>query len=643
MIKLIHRYKQSIGIVFLFVAFCFALSGVGIDILHGGSGRDRYAISIDDHTISQRELQTAERRLERQYQNMFGQNYAQLAQSLGLNLTRQAMDSLIDSYLVEREAREIGFEAGREEIKRYIRSELFDQGNGFSADQYRAMLQGMGMSAGQFEAQVARDVVRTSLTELLNDVAFLSTKDIESRLARQETKYTVLVARYTAGSLLGDVPAPTDDALKAYYDSNATDYEKPARVSYEYVVLAPKDFEKDVPVSAQDVEFAYSEEAQKYKTAEQARIRSIKVLYPKESDPSKMASAREKAKSAYAEATAGKPFETVVATYSEDLPTKLAGGVRGWVEKGKGSQSFDKAVFETPAGGVAPLVEADWGFEIVKVEEKKPSGQRSLDEVRGEIEGEIRKREAPAFAAAKAQELLAKSRNRGASFADILKEAGLSLTGTDGLLDETKDPGLSLSGLTKKVLEMPSGDRAVPVALDMGENSVLVQVKDFKDTETAPFEEVKDKVAQAVKSAEAKKLASQRAQELFDGLKGSDKALKALAEEKKASVGEPAEITRSNPTSPKLTGVPDDLTAEVFKITTTPALLDRVFQSGDVFLIGQVTAIQRPDLSTPEMKTKLEEFRSQATQEASRTMIESTISRLKLDSEIDIDETLLVR
>ena len=48
MIRLIHKYNRSIAIVFLFIAFCFAMSGVGIDVLHDGSRAQRPAIIVND-------------------------------------------------------------------------------------------------------------------------------------------------------------------------------------------------------------------------------------------------------------------------------------------------------------------------------------------------------------------------------------------------------------------------------------------------------------------------------------------------------------------------------------------------------------------------------------------------------------------
>jgi peptidyl-prolyl cis-trans isomerase D len=504
------------------------------------------------------------------------------------------------------------------------------------------MLQGMGLSARQFEEQVGEDLARVALVEVVQDASYVSSKDVTQRYVQQETKYSFVAASYDANALAGEVPTPSDQDLQKFYEVNATDYELPARVAYDYVVLAPKDFEKEVNVQPQDVELYYADNAAKFATPEQVKIRSIKLLYPKESDPAKMAAVREKAVKAREEALAGKPFETLVTAYSDDLPSKAVGGSRGWVNRGSSSETFDKAVFTTPVGGVSELVEADFGFEVVKVEEKKEAGSRSLDEVRTDIESEIRKQEAPAYAAAKARELVDRAKKEGKPLAEVARAIGITALSTAELLEQSKDPSPAPRGLTQQVMMLPTSERLAPAVIDSGDTSVAVQVKEFKEPTTAAFEEVKGRVLAAYKAGEAKKIAESKARELVDVAAKAPADFKKESEARKASVKGPFEIARAKPLAEGLPGMTAEMSKAILASTAPHSAPTQYFSAGSQYVVMQVTDIKKPNPSSESAKQELQKYSEQAEEQSRKEALESTVGILKSRSRIDVDPVVLV-
>ena len=81
MIKFIHRNKQLVGIIFLVIAFCFAVTGVGVDVLHSGSSPSSSAVTINGQEFSYNDLDRSKQNIEARYRQMFGENFAQVAQS----------------------------------------------------------------------------------------------------------------------------------------------------------------------------------------------------------------------------------------------------------------------------------------------------------------------------------------------------------------------------------------------------------------------------------------------------------------------------------------------------------------------------------------------------------------------------------
>lgn len=642
MIKLVHKHNKAIGFVFLFVAVCFAFSGVGLDILQQGGNVKRSAITVNERHYSYNEFSRAQSNLEEQYKKMFGDRYETFTKTFNLNIPQQAADQLVDKALLSQEAQSIGFATDEEAVKRYILTKIFTE-TPYDPTQFKAILQRLGMTYREFSAQIKEENDRLALINLLKDASYLSTRDLQAQFIRQETQYGVIAASIKTADLLAQVPAPTDEQLKIYYETNATRFEVPAKVSYSYMVLDSEKFEQLVQISSQDLEIYYTENAAKFTLPEQAHIREIKLLYPKESTPSTMADVRAKAKKVYEEALSGAPFPALVTKYSDDLPVKLAGGDRGWIQRGVNTASFDKAVFAIQPGAIAELVETDYGFQIVKVEEKLASSLKPFEQVRAQIETEVRRTEAPSYASAKGLEIMNSAKKDNKSLLEIGGASGFVVKDSSALLAVEVDPEPALAGLTAKVLQLPSGDRLLPALVEVGDATLIVQVKEFKETSIAPLIDVRSKVIESIKTTEAQKLALAQAQALLQSVQASPTTFATTALNMKAKVIGPVTISRANPSNDELANAPRELLSALFATNTPPQVLGRYFPTQDGFLVASVTTITKPEITSVKALEELEESRQQTQSELTRKVLESTIALLKARATIEVDQTILIR
>lgn len=641
MIKFIHRNKRFITVIFAFIAVCFMISGVGLDILQGSSTQGEDLIEVNGQALSARDIARSERGVESRYRQMLGENFARFASALNLNIRQQAIDSLVDRTILDQEASKLGFAASDDAVRQYLLTSVFKGENGessFSPATYRNLLQSLGLSAPQFEREIKDELARTTLVNILRDVAVPSRKDAEGLLKRQKTKYTVVAATITADE--SSVPTPSDTDLKKYYESHATEYETPAQVSYSYITFPAVEFEKDVQITPSDVEFYYSENIAQYTTPEQTRARGITLLYPKESDPQKMAAVKEKATKAREEALSGARFEDVVAKYSDDLPTKILGGDLGWIKKGDKPEAVEAAIVKTAPGSISELVETDFGFMIIKVEERKASTPRQLDEVRADVEKEIRSREAPAYAANRARELLLQSQKSGKNLSENLP-AGAKLKETSGLVTQNKDPEATLAGLTQNVFMIPASERLKPNLVELGELTVLVQVKEFKEPTTPPFEEVKEKVLAAVKAEEARTIAQTRANELLNAVKANPAAFNSDTQARSGKVVGPFTISREESTPDKFPAMTAPMRSAILGSERPQQVIDRVFSGPKDFTILKVEEIVAPSIADPKTASEIAKYQTQVTQELANNMITATLENFKSRSTIDIDPSLM--
>ena len=95
------------------------------------------------------------------------------------------------------------------------------------------------------------------------------------------------------------------------------------------------------------------------------------------------ATVRQKAEAALAQLKS-RPFEEVAREFSEG-PTADKGGEIGEFMQGSINQALSEIVFSIDVGTYSQIIEADFGFQIVKVLERTPPRLKTLREVRPQI------------------------------------------------------------------------------------------------------------------------------------------------------------------------------------------------------------------------------------------------------------------
>lgn len=97
---------------------------------------------------------------------------------------------------------------------------------------------------------------------------------------------------------------------------------------------------------------------------------------------------QEDARRVLAELRKGMRFDEAARRYSLS-PDGKVGGDLGWFARGTMPPEFDQACFSLPVGRMSEVVASEYGFHVFKVLDKRSSGRRSLEAVRGDIEAKL--------------------------------------------------------------------------------------------------------------------------------------------------------------------------------------------------------------------------------------------------------------
>ena len=154
-------------------------------------------------------------------------------------------------------------------------------------------------------------------------------------------------------------------------------------------------------VTPQQVEAFYTGNPGEFQRAERIHARHILIRVAPDADAATKEQARTKVAGLLTQARAGGDFAALAKQHSEDPGSGPTGGDLGFFERGQMVGPFDEAAFLLMPGQTSEIVETQFGFHIIRLEEKQAAGAVPLNEVRPQIEqflqGRNREEQAQAF------------------------------------------------------------------------------------------------------------------------------------------------------------------------------------------------------------------------------------------------------
>ncbi len=119
---------------------------------------------------------------------------------------------------------------------------------------------------------------------------------------------------------------------------------------------------------------------------EEGKVRARHILFISErgsSENQRRAKLRQ-AKKVLSEIRKGSDFSKLAIKYSEDVSASSGGDV-GFVKRGKMVREFEEAVFSLKPGQISDIVETEYGYHIIKVDEVLPGKTLTLKDVKNRI------------------------------------------------------------------------------------------------------------------------------------------------------------------------------------------------------------------------------------------------------------------
>lgn len=236
------------------------------------------------------------------------------------------------------------------------------------------LLLGLGISSAMAQALVSGAGVTVTVQDLENDLLRAPPEVRANAFSRPEAVQSNLTNMYVRRVLAAEALSARmdqDPAVKAALDIARDRILSDAR-------LAQIDQAKQPSLQALEAyaQTTYKADPKRFEAPEQVKIRHILI---RSTEPNARATAEQLRK----DLKGGADFEQLAKARSQDPGSAPKGGDLGTVARGQMVKSFEEAAFKlNQAGELSEVIETNFGFHIIKLEEKRPAGLRPFAEVK---------------------------------------------------------------------------------------------------------------------------------------------------------------------------------------------------------------------------------------------------------------------
>jgi peptidyl-prolyl cis-trans isomerase D len=471
------------------------------------------------------------------------ENYAQMLggrMSLAqLGGNRRFLEGLISKQVISQEAQRLGFGASDAELADKIRKQFSDASGKFvGLDRYKESVTARYGDVEKFESDIRDEIAQEKLRAFVTASVNVSDKEVQDEYMRRNTVFDVSYAVVSADKLAEKIQ-PTDDELRSYYESHKTDYrylEPQKKVRYLFI-----DTEKvgsKLQISDADLKAEYDGLDPKFKRAGIKIQQIVLKVARKDLD----AQVEQKAKDLIAKLrgpngqTTEAAFAEAARGNSEDPATARNGGFLSQPFKKNDSKPnglYDRAVDMQP-GEVSDIpIRYEGNWYILRRGDDVP---KTFEQAKPELLVSLRNRRGYGAAfqlAQKAHTRLQEIKDPQKVAQEFAAQANMNpadmVRETPFVKPNDDVPQIGSNQQFEQALESLNNPNDVGEVTGVKGGFAIPMLVEKKDPRIPDFDEVKSKIADAMKQQRAKEQLEQKAKDLAASITGPG-AIKAAGE-----------------------------------------------------------------------------------------------------------------
>lgn len=634
MLNILRKRAQSplIQGLVLVIAVVFIFWGFG-----GNQGNNRTAVAtVNQVDIAYQDYVRAYKQATDNFRQQFGgQIPPALMEQMGIK--QQVLGQLIQSELLRQGGEEIGIRVSDLMVQEKIKEmEVFQEEGHFSQQRYEDLLARNRMTPTVFENDLKSDLRTERVTTDIADFALVTDHEIDRWLAYSEEEIQLHYVQLNAADF-EDKVVIEEEELATWFAAKKENYRSEPKIRLKYLVFNLDDSMEQAQPDEEEIRALYESRKESYQQPEQRHARHI-LLKTNEGD-TEAVRAEKKKKAEEVLALARKEesdFSTLAQEYSEG-PTKDKGGDLGFFSKGQMvPPAFNQAVFSLQPGEISEVVDTQFGYHIIKLEEIRPASVRTFEQVKDNLAVTLKKQNAKDLA----------FKNVTKAYEGIMRSGSLEKYSQEGETEILTSDYFARSDVPEEIINDPKFLN-VAFSLKKGELSSIVEtsegyailfVDDIQKPELPELATVREQVAADYTKDKAEELAGTAAEELLAASNEQGSLQQAVNElENKPEVTTTDFLQRNAPGGKDLP--PKQLIQEGFKMPWKQKTAQTPVQIGASYYLFEVAERRIGDAKADEAKRN--EAKEKLLASARKELVGSWVAGLQARSTIATNDSLL--
>jgi peptidyl-prolyl cis-trans isomerase D len=429
------------------------------------------------------------------------------------------LERLVRDRVIEAAASKLQLAASDTRLTRALQEEptvaaLRKPDGSFDMDRYKQLVGAQGMSPEMFEARVRSDISSRQVLAGIGASGLTTPAIADVSLNAFFERREVQVARFGTAEFAAKATI-TDGQLDSFYKDNPALFQAPEQANIEYLVLDIESIRNTITLNADDVQAYFKQNAESLSSKEERRASHILIAAAKTAPAAEREQAKAKADALLAQVQkAPDSFADVAKKNSQDPGSAVNGGDLDFFGKGAMTKPFEDATYALKKGEISPVVETEFGYHIIRLTDVKAPKQKSFEEMRPEIEADLKKQQAQKKFAEVAESFTNGVYEQADNFKAVAEKLKLEIKTANGVLRKPA-AGAATAGVLSNVkfLTAVFSPDAVEKkrnteAVEIGPNQLAsARVIQYTAARTLPFAEVKDRVRERVQAAQGAELA----------------------------------------------------------------------------------------------------------------------------------------
>ena len=309
-------------------------------------------------------------------------------------LAGSAIENLIAERVLLSQAARLGLVPNDEDLAAWLRDylpdALFPDGQFIGSAAYEGFIrQQFRRTVAEFEREVQHSIaIDQRLRRLVTDGVRVTDAELKARFHRERDAVRIEWVGVASESLRASV-APTPDQLTEYFDANKLRYRHAERRPLKVMTIGPEAASSEYEVTDAEIDLYYSQNQYRFEQPERLKARHILLLTVDKTDE-EAEQARQRAEEILEQLRGGADFAELAAEHSEDPANADTGGELPWFSRGEMDPAFEDASFALQVGGlVGSPVKSQFGYHLIRLDERESGSVKPLSEVRDVIRGDL--------------------------------------------------------------------------------------------------------------------------------------------------------------------------------------------------------------------------------------------------------------